>query len=316
MSQVKTERLVNLTMALLNSRRYMKKSEIFQKVSGYSGTEETKERMFERDKDDLRSLGIEIEVASHDPLFEDEPGYRIRPDAYQLPLTDLTQKESSIIAAALGLWRASGLEQDAITAARRVYSNAEIASEIFDKQISPVEFTEDRLISVSRALAAKSTITFDYRKNDHERGEQRKVNPFGLSAWQGNWYLVGEDLNRDDIRVFRLSRISSEIEVSRKRESYEIPNDFDVKDYLIMLEKNEVNVRFKILKDQGTGIRQIASSINSVDDDSDLIEARYSNEQDAIRDALWYADCAELIAPEQLRIEVKANLERIIRNHE
>lgn len=316
MSQVKTERLVNLTMALLNSRRYMKKSEIFQKVSGYSGTEETKERMFERDKDDLRSLGIEIEVASHDPLFEDEPGYRIRPDAYQLPLTDLTQKESSIIAAALGLWRASGLEQDAITAARRVYSNAEIASEIFDKQISPVEFTEDRLISVSRALAAKSTITFDYRKNDHERGEQRKVNPFGLSAWQGNWYLVGEDLNRDDIRVFRLSRISSEIEVSRKRESYEIPNDFDVKDYLIMLEKSEVNVRFKILKDQGTGIRQIASSINSVDDDSDLIEARYSNEQDAIRDALWYADCAELIAPEQLRIEVKANLERIIRNHE
>ena len=316
MSQVKTERLVNLTMALLNSRRYMKKSEIFQKVSGYSGTEETKERMFERDKDDLRSLGIEIEVASHDPLFEDEPGYRIRPDAYQLPLTDLTQKESSIIAAALGLWRASGLEQDAITAARRVYSNAEIASEIFDKQISPVEFTEDRLISVSRALAAKSTITFDYRKNDHERGEQRKVNPFGLSAWQGNWYLVGEDLNRDDIRVFRLSRISSEIEVSRKRESYEIPNDFDVKDYLIMLEKSEVNVQFKILKDQGTGIRQIASSINSVDDDSDLIEARYSNEQDAIRDALWYADCAELIAPEQLRIEVKANLERIIRNHE
>ena len=316
MSQVKTERLVNLTMALLNSRRYMKKSEIFQKVSGYSGTEETKERMFERDKDDLRSLGIEIEVASHDPLFEDEPGYRIRPDAYQLPLTDLTQKESSIIAAALGLWRASGLEQDAITAARRVYSNAEIASGIFDKQISPVEFTEERLISVSRALAAKSTITFDYRKNDHERGEQRKVNPFGLSAWQGNWYLVGEDLNRDDIRVFRLSRISSEIEVSRKRESYEIPNDFDVKDYLIMLEKSEVNVRFKILKDQGTGIRQIASSINSVDDDSDLIEARYSNEQDAIRDALWYADCAELIAPEQLRIEVKANLERIIRNHE
>lgn len=316
MSQVKTERLVNLTMALLNSRRYMKKSEIFKKVSGYSGTEETKERMFERDKDDLRSLGIEIEVASHDPLFEDEPGYRIRPDAYQLPLTDLTQKESSIIAAALGLWRASGLEQDAITAARRVYSNAEIASEIFDKQISPVEFTEDRLISVSRALAAKSTITFDYRKNDHERGEQRKVNPFGLSAWQGNWYLVGEDLNRDDIRVFRLSRISSEIEVSRKRESYEIPNDFDVKDYLIMLEKNEVNVRFKILKDQGTGIRQIASSINSIDEDSDLVEARYSNEQDAIRDALWYADCAELIAPEQLRIEVKANLERIIRNHE
>ena len=84
MSSAKTERLVNLTMALLASRRYLKKSEIFQKVAGYSGSNETKERMFERDKDDLRALGIEIEVASHDPLFEDEPGYRIKPEKFQI----------------------------------------------------------------------------------------------------------------------------------------------------------------------------------------------------------------------------------------
>lgn len=315
MSQVKTERLVNLTMALLNSRKYMKKSEIFRKVSGYSGSEETKERMFERDKDDLRSLGIEIEVASHDPLFEDEPGYRIRPDTYQLPLTNLTQEESSIIATALGLWRTSGLEQEAFTAARRVHSHAEIASEIFDKQVSPIEFTETGLVAISKALVSKSMVTFTYRKAENEKSEIRKVNPFGLSAWQGNWYLVGEDLDREDIRVFRFSRISSSIDISRKKDSYEIPQDFDVKDYLVMLQREEIQVRYRVLKGQGSGIRQFATSEVSESEDWDIITAKYSNEQEAIRDALWYSDCVELLEPEMLRGQIRTHLERIVKNH-
>ena len=86
MSDEKTERLINLTMALLATKRYLSKTEIFEQVAGYSGSTETKERMFERDKVDLRALGIEIEVGSHDPLFDDEPGYRISQRNYQLNL--------------------------------------------------------------------------------------------------------------------------------------------------------------------------------------------------------------------------------------
>jgi proteasome accessory factor B len=78
----KTERLVNLTIALLATKRYITKSEIFRTVDGYEGSDESKERMFERDKDDLRNLGIEIEVGTFDPLFEDESGYRIKPENY------------------------------------------------------------------------------------------------------------------------------------------------------------------------------------------------------------------------------------------
>lgn len=293
----------------------MKKSEIFRKVSGYSGSEETKERMFERDKDDLRSLGIEIEVASHDPLFEDEPGYRIRQDTYQLPLTDLTREESSIIATALGLWATSGLEQEAITAARRVHSSAEVASEIFDRQVTPIEFTEAGLVAVSKALASKSMITFNYQKTKDDKDELRRVNPFGLSAWHGNWYLVGEDLDRDDIRVFRFSRISSAIEVSGKKNSYEIPPDFDVKDYLIMLQSEQLIVRFKAMRGRASGIRQIATEVISEDDDWDLVTTRYSSEQDALRDALWYSDCVELLEPKNLRNQIRIDLERIISNH-
>jgi hypothetical protein len=82
----KTERLVNLTIALLATKRYITKSEIFRTVDGYEGSDESKERMFERDKDDLRNLGIEIEVGTFDPLFEDESGYRIKPENYQFQL--------------------------------------------------------------------------------------------------------------------------------------------------------------------------------------------------------------------------------------
>jgi proteasome accessory factor B len=65
----KIERLINLTIALLATKRFLTKSEIFRTVEGYEGSPETKERMFERDKDDLRSLGISIEVGSFDALL-------------------------------------------------------------------------------------------------------------------------------------------------------------------------------------------------------------------------------------------------------
>ena len=74
----KIERLINLTIALLATKRYLTKNEIFTSVEGYEGSPETRERMFERDKDDLRNLGIQIEVGGFDPAFDDEAGYRIK----------------------------------------------------------------------------------------------------------------------------------------------------------------------------------------------------------------------------------------------
>ena len=86
----KSERLVSLTIALLATKRFLTKNEIFNSIEGCEGEADAKERMFERDKEDLRNLGITIEVGSFDPLFEDEAGYRIRADEYQLEISDLT----------------------------------------------------------------------------------------------------------------------------------------------------------------------------------------------------------------------------------
>lgn len=319
MSSAKTERLVNLTMALLASPRYLQKSEIFRKVAGYEGSQETKERMFERDKDDLRAMGIEIEVASHDPLFEDEPGYRIKPDKFQLPVDAFDTEELSIISTALGLWSESEFSAVTSSALRRIVGQSQKSTPI-NFTAADLALTAEGLVDLSRALAWRSTVTFSYHKPNHDIAETRRVNPLGLSGWHGAWYLVGEDLDRKDIRVFKLSRISSKIDISAKRGSYEIPADFDVRDYLVMYNKNQIEIEAAIRKGSGNNIRNRALSITSMPDDdlaSDWDLVRYQAEDlvAAAKEALWFSDVMVVRSPTALRDLVIRGLQEVMRNH-
>ncbi len=63
------------------------------------------EKMFERDKDELRSLGVPVDVATIDPLFEDEVGYRIPPEAFALPDVELTPEEAAVVGLASRVWQ-------------------------------------------------------------------------------------------------------------------------------------------------------------------------------------------------------------------
>lgn len=299
MSQAKTERLVNLTMALLNSRRYMRKSEIFQRVAGYSGSPETKERMFERDKDDLRSMGIEIEVSSQDPLFEDEPGYRIKPETYSLPTKSFSTDELAIISTALGLWRSSELEDQALNAARRVAGKDSFAEPLtaIAGSSSSILDVESGLVEITKALASRSTISFNYKKGNEAHSTARTVNPFGISNWRGSWYLVGEDTEKDDIRVFKLSRIVGSIDLSKKRDVFEIPDDFDIKDYLIMLQRDQLEIKVKVRKNQAELIRRKAKILDSADSDWDLLTFDAESIEDAAEQVLWFHDSVFVAEP-------------------
>ena len=113
MADKKAERLINLTLALLATKRYLKKSEIFATVDGYSGNAESMDRMFERDKNELRSLGIDISVGDLDPLFDDEPGYRIFKDSYAFQFKDLEPADVALLSVAAKLWNDSILGIDA-----------------------------------------------------------------------------------------------------------------------------------------------------------------------------------------------------------
>lgn len=314
MSSAKTERLVNLTMALLGTKRYMSKSEIFKRVAGYSGNQETKERMFERDKDDLRNLGIEIEVASHDPLFEDEVGYRIRPEAFQIH-EQFSAEELGILSLALKLLEIDEFSSTVNSLALRLNSLA-VTPEITDEiPASQSAISESGLSEVLKALSERTTISFEYMKAASGKSEERKVNPLGVSAWRGAWYLVGEDLERDDIRAFKISRITSGISQISKPGAFQIPPDFDIKEYLVMFKSWDYLAKIAVRKSAGLQLRNRALSIHELDEEWDELELDFSDERHALREVLWLGDGARVISPLPLRDLVRQRLGTLVLKH-
>ena len=303
-------------MALLASRRFMPKSEIFRRVAGYEGSPEAMERMFERDKDELRSLGIVIEVASHDPLFEDEVGYRISADRYRMK-PNFTAKELGLLSVALAV---VGGDLDG--------PKSNIAQRLNSLNITPINpdeiylfsprTIESNLIELTNAIAQHSQISFEYQKSGHSKSEIRKVNPFGLGGWRGDWYLVGEDLSRNDIRVFKIGRIRSSISVDKKRNSFEIPEDFRVKDYLIMIRNPEFKVEFKLRN--GFGDSLLAKHVNHVTESQQSDEWRsitiyFEDIEEACEALSSYGPNIEVTQPVQLREKMILNFEEIARSH-
>ena len=111
MSARKSERLLNLLITLLVSRGYVTKQRLREVIEDYRTTssDDAFERMFDRDKDDLRALGVPIEVGGHDALFEDEAGYRIVRSAFELPEIAFEADEAAVIGLASRVWQQAGL---------------------------------------------------------------------------------------------------------------------------------------------------------------------------------------------------------------
>ena len=109
MSRRKTERLLGLVVCLLSTRRYLTADQIRQAVPGYPEQDDLFKRMFERDKEDLRELGIPLETGVNHP-FDDDPGYRIRRQAYELPELRLEADEAAVLGLAARVWQRAALE--------------------------------------------------------------------------------------------------------------------------------------------------------------------------------------------------------------
>jgi proteasome accessory factor B len=211
-SDRKTERLINLTLALLATKRYLKKSEILTNVQGYEGSQDAKERMFERDKDDLRSLGIEIEVGDLDVFFEDEPGYRIPQKSYELNVPDLTGRELALLSVASNFWNDSILAPNAQSGIRKLQSLGIPASLDFEFRMKyRFENPSELLEQISKAILQKSRISFAY---DSASLKTRHLEPYRIVFWNSYWYLIGMDIDRKAIRLqaLKISRISRNIE--------------------------------------------------------------------------------------------------------
>ena len=271
--------------------------------------------MFERDKDDLRALGIDIEVGGHDPLFEDEPGYRILPEKYQLPSSDFSGEELGLISVALDLWRETKLQSESQGMQRR-FNSLGIEVEPFVMQaLVKVDIDEIGLVEIAESLAMRRAIRFDYRKAADSTPARREVHCLGLSAWRGHWYLVGEDLAKNEIRAFKLSRISSAVEQFGPTNSYEIPEDFDVRDYLIMHSKEEQKAHLRLRRAHANNLRHQAESIETIDAEWDRAVLPINNIDELFYEVLWCGDDAVVELPLSLRERVIQELQKVVENY-
>lgn len=202
----KTERLLNLVLALFGTRRFLKKSEILDSIPGYEGSAEAKERMFERDKDELRKIGIEIEVSQMDPLFEDEVGYRISRDQYVMKLPTLTPEEGILANLAFRLIARIGIGADVRSALMRMRANSILENSTIE-QIFAVDDLLDshRTLVISTCLAAirtRNEIIFEYQKELDGTTHTRHVKPLRLEIRDDQWHLVAWDESRNAGRAF------------------------------------------------------------------------------------------------------------------
>ncbi|HXF35572.1 MAG TPA: WYL domain-containing protein [Actinomycetota bacterium] len=204
------ERLLNLVALLLETRRPLPFEEIREALREGYGQEDlhSAKRMFERDKDVLRDLGIPVETLPTDP-FGGEPGYLIRKDRYYLPEISFTPEELSALLVAARSASGDPFVEEAVRKLLAGWEGGLAGFSVGPFAIDPGDGA--RLGALAEAAAAARSVRFRYRTARGEDAE-RHVDPYGLVWRGGHWYVVGQDRARGEVRAFRLSRIASAVE--------------------------------------------------------------------------------------------------------
>ncbi len=226
MAPRKTERILNLTICLLVSGRFVPKSRIREAVEGYHDLSDAAfERTFERDKDELRALGVPIEVGTFDPLFDDEPGYRILPGEFELPPIDLDAEEAAVVGVAARVWQHASMAASTASAIAKLRAAGVEPDPSLLASLEPsVQASEPGFEPLWVAVLERIRMSFTYRD-----GARRTLEPWGMTSSKGRWYVIGRDVDRDATRMFKLSRMSDLPRRESKPGAYEVPPDVDLR---------------------------------------------------------------------------------------
>jgi predicted DNA-binding transcriptional regulator YafY len=223
------ERLVNLLVALLDTRRPLTREELRQRVGGYSEDKDNFHRNFERDKDLLRQMGIPIVAEPMTSTGTDEPttGYRVPRDLYELPDPGLEEDELVALNLAVSAVALEGSARGAATTALwklAAATSQATASPLVTEAAGPRALpladvpADDKVSALFGAVAERRRCRFDYNQ------VSRRVDPWRLSYRQGRWYLAGFDHGRQAERLFRVDRISGQVQVEAEAAAFERPH--------------------------------------------------------------------------------------------
>ena len=231
MSRRKTERLLSLVVCLLSTRRYLTAEQIRQAVTGYPEQSEAFKRMFERDKEELRELGIPLETGPISPLDGEDTGYRVQRQAYELPELRLEADEAAVLGLAARVWRHAELAGAAAGALLKLRAAGIETDDPGREGIEPrVHTTEPAFGPLWEAVRDRRPVTFTYRAAGRSEPQARELEPWGVVNRHGRWYVAGRDQGRDAVRVFRLSRIEGTVRFSGPTGSITVPPGTDVRE--------------------------------------------------------------------------------------
>jgi proteasome accessory factor B len=317
MSRKKLERQLNLAMCLMATTRFLSVDEIADLVPGYGRDgapdgEGAFRRMFERDKAELRELGIPVQTGGVTG-WDDEIGYRIERRDYALPDLHLTPEEAAALGLAARLWSSATLAEPSASAMRKLRA-AGVDPLPPPAGLEPrVAATEAAFEPCLAAVRAKRAVQFHYRRPGQAQAAARSVHPWGVISWRGRWYLVGHDLDREEPRVFRLSRMEGEVRASGPAGVVTVPAGTDLRAAVRDADPGEVSASALVRLRTGSGWALRHSAAPGPDADTVVITDRDMG-RIADRVVELGADATPVDAPE-LAEELRKRLQGALEAH-
>ena len=323
MAARKSERLLNLLITLLVSRSYVTKERIRSVVEQYRDAgDEAFEKMFERDKEELRSLGIPVEVGYVDRAFEDEPGYRVERAAFELPQIDLEADEAAVIGLAARVWQHAGLASatsDALVKLKAAGVSVDRgALNVAQPQLAVEEPTFEAFWEATRS---RTPVAFDYRTAGAASAATRHLEPWGVVSYNGRWYVVGQDTDRGAPRLFRLSRVGGAVRHDGRPGAFEVPEGTDIRALTESLAPPAAahTARLLVRRDAAHGLRRHATPADAsgagagaVPEGWERLEVAYGRTGGMADEVLGYGADVVVEAPEDLRALVVERLRAVV----
>jgi proteasome accessory factor BC len=320
-------RQLSLVAFLMAERRAITARDVKSNVEGYSEmSDEAFARRFYSDRAELLSLGVPLQ--SQRDEFTGEELYTLRSEQYFLPQLELEDEELAALQTAFYLLEGKFAYAEPLRLAlqnlalgRPGFSEprTETASrvEVLDPDYSPE--TPGRLAKLENAISKQRTVRFEYWSISRDEVSERTLNPYALINDNGLWYVVGQDLDREDIRTFRVSRIRGDIKFATRRErDFRAPTDFDVELYRgrppWQIGDSAGTARLEVRGDTAWWVRRAYGATGTLEDDVFVTE--YSSIPQLASWVLRQNGRAVPLEPHELKQEVGAALRRVRERHE
>ncbi len=288
----KLERLLNLTAALLETERPLTAEELKARIEGYPDAPSSFHRAFERDKDDLREMGIPISLeALHgtDPPLQ---GYRIRKEDYYLRDPGLEADELAALHLA-----GNAVRLDGLGGAEALRKLGGAVGPVDAESVLASVPTDPRLAVLFAAVTERNVVGFTYRDED------RVVEPWRLDFVRGRWYLSGHDRQRDGERHFRLDRMGPDLTILERAAFDRLGEAQGVRMQPWELGDEPPQIaRLLVDPEQAAwAAHHVGEPVETREDGSIVIEVAVTNETAFRSFVLTFLDHAEILEPQHLR---------------